>query len=62
MSAYPRADSPTAPFSSGFDPVSARTSTATTTNVNQAAIASTGRRVLQRPMAVGEKRLNMNGA
>jgi hypothetical protein len=42
-----------------LEPVSDSAITAAITNDNQAAIASTGRRVLQRPMAVGEKRLIM---
>src|SRR6516165_1652354 len=53
--AYPRADSPTAPFSSAFvPPLSASAPSARATNASQAAIARHGRAALQRPIAVNE--------
>ena len=42
-----------------FEPVTARAATAATTKASQSAIASQGRRALQRPIAAGERRVLM---
>jgi hypothetical protein len=59
MISYPRADSPIAPFSSDFVPVTAPIAKAATTNASQRTIARQGRRALQLPMPTTERRLRV---